>query len=1527
MNPSNSSGADSGPSSNSPTQGGSDGQRATQSEQGGGWQPPTQGPFAHNTPRADVGSGEGGTDGRPTASTPPDSPGSGPQGRGPGGRQATGSAASPAPAPGDHTVAGGAGAAPHRAGSNAAVPSGGERHGSRAAGSPTPPVPDAGGPARGAASKSPAGPGSPDARRTPSGNPVANRAGQVGARPEGERTVADKAANKVGEKGATAAASTVGLGGVAEATGASKIAGNLAEKVFARKVRRIQYAVSLLVGVVIVSMLFVVTSGALFDKDSSQFPLPGDPTRTELSDIDLAGELPEDSGVEFETVADMLPPGWAQVSYEAQENTAGRTFGIPWTVIAGLARVQTDFGRRSPYDSADRFPDRDPVYGLPPGATGSSGALTVGTSYEGPVLLLGDATLAAITGQLATEVDNPLEPAVADTLGGLAGAVPSSDVPDVVAVAVAVPDDVSNPALLRRQISAVLRKTGKGSTVYWATTWDPTRREASATFNDQLRAVAKDSDRLEIIDFAAQARERTLVKRDGTLNPKGQATLARLFRNAIQSAVASSGWVLPVAKGAFRPSAYFHQYGPYWTWKGWHTGEDFAAPTGTPVLAASSGTVIRDEYNSSYGNLVVLSHPNGLQSWYAHHSKVFVNVGDTVSAGEKIGEVGETGNVTGPHLHFEIRKADGQSLLDPKNYLPPFRTGVSATVAEFLDALFAGPEAFEHGHGDADHGHGDLDTTLPHIPRSPATPVAARGPGLFAEGEACPVAVLSPAIGGGRREAAGAFLLRPAALAQMKQEGLDPQNPCEQATFVAEQLTTVGYEVYREGEYEDWEDDTEVAKQLWVDVINASNLFADPTNGNSECTVEGNPTEPAAVAAAIRHAFNCEVSLSTRAVEVVTGVDRDGAGTTFSTVLGRDAADQLATEAITTASAFSGLDGSVCVRRNGYAGVFPLTAADARAIGVADRCDTAGVIEALAAHVVSGETGDPSSRGAGGPFAGMLGGWADLSAAAPNPRLFARTGPRQPWEPSERCVNAIRSQLTAAARTQVDTLDALVSEPVVPSTRREVRRVLAAAGDPRAGACPGAADADYWGRLVVIAESLSEVAARPDRAGEPPVGDLPTPAVDPADEVDGIDDPFATGPGTSSPTTGPDSVPAPVGDLALSRRYLLFASVASAEARAAEESAGRAKVGQHALVARLALTDARIPSPVDDGRGLVPEGGYPTAAAAVEYALGYGGINPETYDHVDASVLDGTNIDIAGLSGGGADVQTVIAAAKSQLGVDYSWGGGGASGPTFGIEHGSSIRGFDCSGLMEYAFAKAGYSIGGTSNAQKVAGQAVTGGLAAAKPGDLLFWGAPTTYHVALYLGNGSMIHAPRTGDVVKIAAVSSMGAPVSYIRRVIPPGAGGSIGVSGGPGTDALAAKLPEAGKPYAGLFVAAGRKHGVDPALLAAMAYQESAFRPEVIDCSVASSAGAQGIMQFMPATAAGMNVRPCQPESAIDGGARYIKQLINSQGSLERGLASYNWGPGNVNSGGAWPAETRAYVSEIPARCRTYGGCRRS
>jgi len=108
------------------------------------------------------------------------------------------------------------------------------------------------------------------------------------------------------------------------------------------------------------------------------------------------------------------------------------------------------------------------------------------------------------------------------------------------------------------------------------------------------------------------------------------------------------------------------RYGQRWNRS--HNGIDVAAPTGTGIYASAGGTVTYSAYNSGgYGYLVKLSHGNGVETYYGHCSQLLVSAGQTVSQGQLIAKVGNTGRSTGPHLHFEVRVSGTPQ--NPLNYV------------------------------------------------------------------------------------------------------------------------------------------------------------------------------------------------------------------------------------------------------------------------------------------------------------------------------------------------------------------------------------------------------------------------------------------------------------------------------------------------------------------------------------------------------------------------------------------------------------------------------------------------------------------------------------------------------------------------------------------------------------------------------------------------------------------------------------------------------------------------------------------
>jgi peptidoglycan DL-endopeptidase CwlO len=266
----------------------------------------------------------------------------------------------------------------------------------------------------------------------------------------------------------------------------------------------------------------------------------------------------------------------------------------------------------------------------------------------------------------------------------------------------------------------------------------------------------------------------------------------------------------------------------------------------------------------------------------------------------------------------------------------------------------------------------------------------------------------------------------------------------------------------------------------------------------------------------------------------------------------------------------------------------------------------------------------------------------------------------------------------------------------------------------------------------------------------------------------------------------------------------------------------------------------------------------------------------------------------AGSGSSGVTGSDVVADARQYLGVPYQWGG---TSPT---------TGFDCSGFVQHVYGDLGISLPRTSQEQATVGTAVPN-LASAQPGDLLFFepGPSGPGHVGIYVGGGMMIDAPHTGTSVQVQQVWTT--PVA-IRRIVSSGLGSGVS---GIGSSGIPASLGVPGS-LLGTFESAAQQYGVPPSLLAAVAKQESGFDPNAV-----SSAGAQGLMQLMPGTAAGLGVDPLDPSQAVDGAARLLSGYLSQYGgSVPLALAAYNAGPGAVAEYGGIPpyAETQAYVTDI-------------
>jgi murein DD-endopeptidase MepM/ murein hydrolase activator NlpD len=142
------------------------------------------------------------------------------------------------------------------------------------------------------------------------------------------------------------------------------------------------------------------------------------------------------------------------------------------------------------------------------------------------------------------------------------------------------------------------------------------------------------------------------------------AELAELAANAEQAVqeILENAWKLPLGSGVYRLTARFGQCSGLWSHC--HTGLDFAAPEGTPILALANGEVTTTDWAGAYGNRTIVTLQDGTEIWYCHQSAFGAEVGDQVVGGQPIGFVGTTGNSTGPHLHLEVRPGGGDAV-DP----------------------------------------------------------------------------------------------------------------------------------------------------------------------------------------------------------------------------------------------------------------------------------------------------------------------------------------------------------------------------------------------------------------------------------------------------------------------------------------------------------------------------------------------------------------------------------------------------------------------------------------------------------------------------------------------------------------------------------------------------------------------------------------------------------------------------------------------------------------------------------------------
>ncbi|MEU9990729.1 M23 family metallopeptidase [Streptomyces sp. NPDC048045] len=172
---------------------------------------------------------------------------------------------------------------------------------------------------------------------------------------------------------------------------------------------------------------------------------------------------------------------------------------------------------------------------------------------------------------------------------------------------------------------------------------DAEKQSAAAAAKAQKEAAAK----------AAAAKEKAEAAAKKKAEEERLAALAKEYK-------------LPVV--SYTITGTFGQPGSMWS-SGYHTGLDFAAPTGTLIKAIHSGTITQAGWAGAYGYRTVLTLDDGTELWFCHQSSIGVSVGQKVSTGDVIGRVGATGNVTGPHLHLEVHPNGQATGIDPAPWL------------------------------------------------------------------------------------------------------------------------------------------------------------------------------------------------------------------------------------------------------------------------------------------------------------------------------------------------------------------------------------------------------------------------------------------------------------------------------------------------------------------------------------------------------------------------------------------------------------------------------------------------------------------------------------------------------------------------------------------------------------------------------------------------------------------------------------------------------------------------------------------
>lgn len=673
------------------------------------------------------------------------------------------------------------------------------------------------------------------------------------------------------------------------------------------------------------------------------------------------------------------------------------------------------------------------------------------------------------------------------------------------------------------------------------------------------------------------------------------------------------------------------------------------------------------------------------------------------------------------------------------------------------------PNMGPNGRGPYEPWHWEYRGVVSEDSDAPAT-AAGMGVSAGTAAAACEAAGPQLPIGGKGNEGAGPFLA--SVSMQERHPRADWQDPCSAAHAIALEMAEAAFELESDGL--EGRGDVEEAGDFWKTVIRHSGVVTSPSMGE-KCT--NVPEDVDDVDALIDLLWSCELQ-NAEELHVVADVTRHENGRAqYNTFSRADAEAMLLSEARSVAWEFSNFGKEVCKEaREGPQGVFPLTAQDMADVGLVQRCDPVENIQAAAKIVVKAESVPVDERTipeTAGTYWPMIGGWAELSKVMGGERdLFSHVGPRQTWVADRKCTSAVYDYLVDTVEKE-EVFAELAFDTRVRGAGKfkkalkmwPTKVVKACDGSAADVALVGAKELEkFWEtELGIVPSEIGEAFENPEDFF---AGDL---------SPEQYDELFDDKGQWAEVIEESEKIKEALGEDAADKANLYQRAqglVTWLGYRANELKEEVDELKDHSMIQRLTTTSFTNSTPPRVSDPIIPVDTW--LDTIVEWAIFYGGIARPFDTHGERTGSLKLSLSGDGALYGGATVEgkvkLVLDTARKYLGVDYTLGAGNADGPTMVRINGKKVPAFDCSAFTAHAFASAGYSIGRTTADQQHVGEAVAS-IAEAKPGDLVFFGSPRVSHVAIYLGDDRIIHAPRTGDVVKIASVYET---PSKIRRVI---------------------------------------------------------------------------------------------------------------------------------------------------------------